>query len=84
MVSRRKILSRSRDDLNMEGNADHPHIQDEEDVWYQKEKLFKVRTFHWEIMETCKLGQCEVSLWRQIYRVKLQLSLETSSPSELE
>ena len=36
MVSRRKILSRSRDDLHMEAPPD------EEDVWYQKEKLFKV------------------------------------------
>ena len=39
MVSRRKILSRSRDDLNM---ADYPE-QEEEDVWYQKDKLYKVR-----------------------------------------
>lgn len=39
MVSRRKILSRSRDDLN----ADQPFVQQlEEDVWYQKDKLFKV------------------------------------------
>lgn len=40
MVSRRKILSRSRDDLNLE----HQYQQqdDEEDVWYQKEKLYKV------------------------------------------
>ncbi|XP_059086658.1 uncharacterized protein LOC131883244 isoform X3 [Tigriopus californicus] len=38
MVSRRKILSRSRDDLNLDVPAEHP---EEEDVWYQKEKLFK-------------------------------------------
>lgn len=39
MVSRRKILSRSRDDLN----ADQSYVpEDEEDVWYQKDKLFKV------------------------------------------
>lgn len=40
MVSRRKILSRSRDDLNME----QPYVPaaEEEDVWYQKDKLFKV------------------------------------------
>lgn len=37
MVSRRKILSRSRDDLNLE-----TFIGEEEDVWYQKEKLFRV------------------------------------------
>lgn len=40
MVSRRKILSRSRDDLTNEQSYIQ---QDEEDVWYQKEKLFKVR-----------------------------------------
>lgn len=34
MVSRRKILNRSRDDLNID--------QEEEDIWYQKDKLFKV------------------------------------------
>lgn len=39
MVSRRKILSRSRDDLNTE----QQYVpEDEEDVWYQKDKLFKV------------------------------------------
>jgi len=37
MVSRRKILSRSRDDLNMEA----PPQEEEEDIWYQKEKLYK-------------------------------------------
>merc|ERR1719249_620266 len=39
MVSRRKILSRSRDDLNLE--APVPGEQDEEDVWYHKEKLYR-------------------------------------------
>jgi hypothetical protein len=39
MVSRRKILSRSRDDLNVE----QPAVQEEEeDVWYQRDKLYKV------------------------------------------
>jgi len=38
MVSRRKILSRSRDDLNTE----QPAMQEEEeDVWYQRDKLYK-------------------------------------------
>lgn len=41
MVSRRKILSRSRDDLNLD--RAYMQQQEEEDVWYQKEKLFKVR-----------------------------------------
>lgn len=39
MVSRRKILSHSRDDLNLPSPF-HQQM-DEEDVWYQKEKLFK-------------------------------------------
>lgn len=34
MVSRRKILNRSRDDLNMD--------QEEEDIWFSKDKLYKV------------------------------------------
>jgi hypothetical protein len=43
MVSRRKILSRSRDDLNLE--TSYPQPEEEEDVWYQKDKLFKVSNF---------------------------------------
>ncbi|XP_066246561.1 uncharacterized protein [Euwallacea similis] len=38
MVSRRKILSKSRDDINLLSNG---QPEDSEDVWYQKEKLFK-------------------------------------------
>ncbi|XP_019755964.1 uncharacterized protein LOC109534662 [Dendroctonus ponderosae] len=38
MVSRKKILSKSRDDINLLSN---PQPEDSEDVWYQKEKLFK-------------------------------------------
>ncbi|XP_023342300.1 uncharacterized protein LOC111712024 [Eurytemora carolleeae] len=37
MVSRRKILSRSRDQLNIE---QPPFQEEEEDVWFKKEKLF--------------------------------------------
>lgn len=37
MVSRRKILSRSRDDLNME----QPQVEEEEDVWYNTEPCFQ-------------------------------------------
>lgn len=40
MVSRRRILSRSRDDLTQ---AFATQVEEEEDVWYQKEKLYKVR-----------------------------------------
>lgn len=39
MVSRRKILSRSRDDLNL---VDQVFVQDDEDTWYNKDKLFRV------------------------------------------
>ena len=61
MVSRRKILSRSRDDLNLDSdnlqdsdpNADlNPYnyrnnrrinlMDTEDDVWYHKDKLYKV------------------------------------------
>ncbi|KAL1491814.1 hypothetical protein ABEB36_012352 [Hypothenemus hampei] len=38
MISRRKILSKSRDDINLLSNG---HLDDSEDVWYQKETLFK-------------------------------------------
>nr|XP_040572116.1 uncharacterized protein LOC121121286 [Lepeophtheirus salmonis] len=41
MVSRRKILSRSRDDLNLDGGGPAIPDPDEEDIWYQKEKLYK-------------------------------------------
>ena len=46
MVSRRKILSRSRDDLNLDcSDSFRPgENKEEEDVWYAKEKLYKVRT----------------------------------------
>ncbi|KAL1396995.1 hypothetical protein pipiens_002599 [Culex pipiens pipiens] len=40
MVSRRKILSRSRDDLNLDSTFIAQ--EEEEDVWYQKDKLYKV------------------------------------------
>lgn len=46
MVSRRKILSRSRDDLNLEHQYHQQQQEDEEDIWYQKDKLYKVSTAH--------------------------------------
>jgi hypothetical protein len=45
MVSRRRILSRSRDDLNLEMAPGYPQPEEEEDVWYNKDKLYKVRPF---------------------------------------
>jgi len=41
MVSRRKILSRSRDNL-VESQYEE---QDEEDVWYNLDKLYKVNLY---------------------------------------
>ncbi|XP_054268576.1 uncharacterized protein LOC128990281 isoform X2 [Macrosteles quadrilineatus] len=41
MVSRRRILSRSRDDLNLDSAPTFAPPEEEEDVWYQKEKLYK-------------------------------------------
>ena len=52
MISRRRILSRSRDELMMNGangngnGNQYPDnynpYEDEEDVWYSKDKLMKV------------------------------------------
>lgn len=41
MVSRRRILSRSTDDLNLEA----PVEAEEEDVWFNKDKLYMVKSF---------------------------------------
>ena len=41
MVSRRRILSRSRDDLNLDSTF-NTQPEEEEDVWYNKDKLYKV------------------------------------------
>ena len=46
MVSRRKILSRSRDDLNLDQAYLQQQQEEEEDVWYNKDKLFKVGGHH--------------------------------------
>lgn len=52
MVSRRKILSRSRDDLNLDQNY---APQDEEDVWYQKDKLFKVSNINLVVLRVISI-----------------------------
>lgn len=47
MISRRRILSRSRDDLNLDSGVGFPvQVEDEEDVWYNKDKLYKVHAVH--------------------------------------
>lgn len=46
MISRRRILSRSRDDLNSDSGVGFAvQVEEEEDVWYNKDKLYKVRSF---------------------------------------
>ena len=57
MVSRRKILSRSRDDLNLEdSNSFRPDragaAAEEEDVWYAKEKLYKVKKYSFNFIRS--------------------------------
>lgn len=47
MISRRRILSRSRDDLNLDTGVGFPvQVEEEEDVWYNKDKLYKVRLLY--------------------------------------
>lgn len=50
MVSRRKILSRSRDDLNLDDSF-RPS-KEEEDVWYAKEKLYTVSYSLWGLFSS--------------------------------
>ncbi|XP_076260183.1 uncharacterized protein LOC143196405 isoform X1 [Rhynchophorus ferrugineus] len=59
MVSRRKILSRSRDDINLLANA---QPDDSEDVWYQKEKLFKDHIQ--EVLD--KWNQIDDEIWAKV------------------
>ncbi|XP_055686812.1 uncharacterized protein LOC129792093 isoform X1 [Lutzomyia longipalpis] len=61
MVSRRKILSRSRDDLNLD-HTYHPQQEDEEDVWYQKEKLYKEHIQ--EVLD--KWTQIDDEIWAKV------------------
>lgn len=50
MISRRRILSRSRDDLNLDSGVGFPvQVEEEEDVWYNKDKLYKVRRVYHNI-----------------------------------
>ena len=52
MVSRRKILNRSRDDLNMD--------QEEEDIWFNKDKLFKVSCISYKQMLHAKDSRVDI------------------------
>ncbi|XP_075234685.1 expansion isoform X2 [Lycorma delicatula] len=61
MVSRRRILSRSRDDLSLD-NAPTFAPEDEEDVWYQKDKLYKDHIQ--EVLE--KWTQIDDEIWAKV------------------
>ena len=55
MVSRRKILSRSRDDLNLDEDYKDLSSHHQDDTWYSKEKLYKVGQY----LETKSLTNIE-------------------------
>lgn len=59
MVSRRRILSRSRDDLTQAFAA---QMEEEEDVWYQKEKLYKEHIQ--EVLD--KWTQIDDEIWAKV------------------
>jgi len=63
MVSRRKILSRSRDDLNMDDDYKDYTDHHQDDTWYSKEKLYKVLYEYSDIkMFITILGSCRRSV----------------------
>ncbi|XP_054157596.1 uncharacterized protein LOC128955942 [Oppia nitens] len=41
MISRRRILSRSRDALNINDDYNYNPYEEEDDIWFNKDKLFK-------------------------------------------
>ncbi|CAH2989166.1 unnamed protein product [Chilo suppressalis] len=57
MVSRRRILSRSRDDLTQAAQ-----LEEEEDVWYQKDKLYKEHIQ--EVLD--KWTQIDDEIWAKV------------------
>ncbi|XP_021185619.3 uncharacterized protein LOC110372922 isoform X1 [Helicoverpa armigera] len=59
MVSRRRILSRSRDDLTQAFAAP---VEEEEDVWYQKDKLYKEHIQ--EVLD--KWTQIDDEIWAKV------------------
>ena len=62
MVSRRKILSRSRDDLNLEAPP-----EEEEDIWYNRDKLYKVSDT--ERMKNIIFQHYCCSVWYCIHKI---------------
>jgi len=63
MVSRRRILSRSRDELHF-GPSSHLSLaanaadDEEEDVWHSKEKLYRVSAFRRKMSQEWKHFWC--------------------------
>ena len=57
MVSRRKILSRSRDELH--SDIYFMNEDDDEDIWYSKEKLYRVGIAYFHFI-TYGLSNCQV------------------------
>lgn len=62
MVSRRMILSRSRDDLNLNTTYMQQQVEEEEDIWYSKEKLFKEHIQ--EVLD--KWTQIDDEIWAKV------------------
>ncbi|XP_037713336.1 uncharacterized protein LOC119549373 isoform X1 [Drosophila subpulchrella] len=60
MVSRRKILSRSRDDLNLDQTFTQQ--EEEEDIWFQKDKLYKEHIQ--EVLD--KWTQIDDEIWAKV------------------
>ncbi|EDV56410.1 uncharacterized protein LOC6547033 isoform X2 [Drosophila erecta] len=60
MVSRRKILSRSRDDLNLDQTF--AQQEEEEDIWFQKDKLYKEHIQ--EVLD--KWTQIDDEIWAKV------------------
>ena len=56
MVSRRKILSRSRDELH--SDIYYMAEDDDDDVWHSKDKLYRVRLITSHILNTYKIVNC--------------------------
>lgn len=60
MISRRKILSRPRDEALYGHNSHyvvgHNLADDEEDVWYSKDKLLKVSLQIFDVLPTPSLS----------------------------
>ena len=76
MVSRRKILSRSRDDLNLEAPP-----EEEEDIWYNRDKLYKVSDT--EMMKNIIFQHYFFSLWWYcIHKISVRIERISSLEDE--